>query len=305
MNIKDLKYIVAIAEHQHFGKAADAANVSQPTLSGQVKKLEERLGVTIFERSTRGVSTTPIGETIVAKARQIVENVQEIELIASTQSDVLSGALSVGLIPTVAPFLVPHFLIQTLNIFPELKLAILEDQTDNLLQMLENFQIDAAILATDTPSDQFEEIALYQEEFFLLCSKSHPFSKQTNVQMSDIAPIDLLLLSEGHCLRDQTLELCNMNDRNECGPADLRAASLQTLIELVRAGRGYTLLPQLAALPISKRSDLLHLCRIEPRPSRDLRLVFRKSYPRKSSLEALAATIKSSKDLSKALMTQI
>ncbi len=301
MNLKDLKYLIAVADEQHFGRAANVACVSQPTLSGQIKKLEKRLGVMIFERSTRGVKVTPTGQLIITKARHIIEHAQEIENIASTQSSAMTGPLSLGLIPTIAPYLVPHFLNQTLSAFPELEMSINEDFTDNLLDMLDDFQIDAAILATDTPVDRFIEIPLYDEEFFLVCQQQHPLASVGTVQAADIVPADLLLLSEGHCLRDQTLELCRLNDTAHKGPLDLRAASLQTLIELVRAGRGYTLLPKLAALPISSRSDLLHLVQIEPRPKRHVRLVFRKSFPRESSLKIFATSIRSSQSLTEAL----
>lgn len=305
MNINDLKYLVAVADHRHFGRAANAACVSQPTLSGQIKKLEERLGVMIFERSTRGVQVTSAGEQIIKKARHIMEDVQEIETIASAQNGVMSGPLTLGLIPTIAPYLLPHFLNRTLEAYPDLTLTVQEDFTDNLLDMLEDFKIDAAILATDTPSDRFEEIPLYHEEFFLACRSGHPLSSKPHVDMETIAPADLLLLSEGHCLRDQTLELCKISERQDSGPVDLRAASLQTLVELVRAGRGYTLLPKLAAVPISARSDKLHLVQIKPAPSRHVRLVFRKSFSRKVSMAELAKSLQNSRTLATALQAPL
>ncbi|MGJ8562513.1 MAG: LysR substrate-binding domain-containing protein [Alphaproteobacteria bacterium] len=301
MNINDLKYLVAVADHRHFGRAANAACVSQPTLSGQIKKLEDRLGVIIFERSTRGVKITPAGELIVNKARLVMEQVTGIETIASAQNGVMSGPLSLGLIPTIAPYLLPHFLNQTLAAYPDLTLSIHEDFTDNLLGMLEDFKIDAAILATETSQDQFEEIPLYEEEFYLVCQKGHALSAKKTVAMTTIAPADLLLLSEGHCLRDQTLELCQLSETNSGSPVDLRAASLQTLVELVRAGRGYTLVPKLAALPMSERSERLHLVQITPRPSRQIRLVCRKSFSRKTTLAALADRLKQSQSLHTAL----
>jgi len=297
INLKDLKYLVAVADYQHFGKAANAAFVSQPTLSGQIKKLEERLQVKIFERTTRGVHITPIGQKIIAEARQIADHVQNIENYAAAQSDILFGELKLGIIPTIAPYLVPHFLTQALTDHPELNLSIHEDKTETLYTMLSDFQLDVAIVATDIPSEHFEEIILYDEEFLLACPKTHPLSKLDCVDARDICPEELLLLPEGHCLRDQTLEICELSKEVALGQADLRAAGLQTVIELVRAGKGYTFLPQLAACNMIGPSDMMSIRPFSPKPSRKVRMVFRKSFPRIPCLKALADLIMSSESL--------
>ncbi|MBL4852701.1 MAG: LysR family transcriptional regulator [Robiginitomaculum sp.] len=306
MNLKDLKYLVAVADHLHFGKAADAVFISQPTLSGQIKKLEEQLQVTIFERTTRGVNITGIGEKIIAEARQIMTHAQNIENLASAQSDILCGELKLGIIPTIAPYLVPHFLSQTLTDHPKLTLSLHEDKTETLYAMLANFTIDAAIIATEIPPGNIEEIELYSEEFLLLCPATHPLSsKKTRIEAHDISPEDLLLLPEGHCLRDQTLELCKLNNEAVSGQVDLRDAGLQTVIELVRADRGYTFLPKLAASNLNDQAGPTSLKRFSPKPTRTVRMIFRKSFPRKLCLEALSKLISTSPSLGKDLALQL
>ncbi len=297
MNLKDLKYLVAVADHQHFGKAADAVFISQPTLSGQIKKLEERLQVTIFERTTRGVNITPIGAKIIAEARQIMAHAQNIENLAAAQSDILCGEVKLGIIPTIAPYLVPHFLAQALADHPKLALSLHEDKTEALYEMLANFTIDAAIIATEIPPENIEEIELYREEFLLLCPQGHPLSRKSSIEAHDINPEDLLLLPDGHCLRDQTLELCKLNNDAVSGQADLRDAGLQTVIELVRAGRGYTFLPKLATGALNDQTGSTFLRHFSPKPQRVVRIIFRKSFPRKSCLAALAKLISSAPSL--------
>jgi len=193
MNLKDLKYLVAVADHLHFSKAADAVFISQPTLSGQIKKLEQRLQVTIFERTTRGVSITPIGEKIIAEARQTMAHAKNIENLAANQSGILCGELKLGIIPTIAPYLVPHFLSQALADYPELNLSLHEDKTETLYAMLDNFTIDAAITATEIPPANIEEIKLYRESFLLLCPTTHPLSNKSCIEAQDINPEDILL----------------------------------------------------------------------------------------------------------------
>ncbi len=305
MNLKDLKYLVAVADHQHFGKAADAVFISQPTLSGQIKKLEEQLQITIFERTTRGVNITAIGEKIIGEARQIMAHAQNIENLAAAQSDILCGELKLGIIPTIAPYLVPHFLTRTLTDHPKLALSLHEDKTDALYAMLANFTIDAAITATEIPPENIDEIKLYNEEFLFLCPATHPLSKKPRIVAHDINPEELLLLPEGHCLRDQTLELCQLSNEAVSGQADLSDAGLQTVIELVRAGRGYTFLPKLAASTLNDQTGLVSLKRFSPKPTRTVRMVFRKSFPRKLCLEALAKIISTAPNLGQALTSRL
>ncbi|MBL1430490.1 MAG: LysR family transcriptional regulator [Robiginitomaculum sp.] len=305
MNLRDLKYLVAVADHLHFGKAADAVFISQPTLSGQIKKLEERLQVTIFERTTRGVNITPIGEKIIAEARQTMAHAQNIENLAANQSGVLCGELRLGIIPTIAPYLVPHFLSQALADYPKLTLSLHEDKTETLYAMLDNFTIDAAIIATEIPPENIEEIELYRESFLLLCPTTHPLSNKSCIEAQDINPKDLLLLPEGHCLRDQTLELCKLSNEELSGQADLRDAGLQTVIELVRGGRGYTFLPKLATNNLNDQTGSVALKRFSPKPERVVRLIFRKSFPRKSCLKALAKLISSAPSLAKDLASKL
>ncbi len=282
--------MVAVADHRHFGRAANAVFVSQPTLSGQIKKLEERLGLKIFERTTRGVSITPIGEQIIAEARCAIKHSQNIENLAAAQSETLSGEIRLGIIPTISPYLVPYFLTEAINSYPDMSLSLHEDKTETLLAMLEASNIDAAIIATDELAENLQEIELYSEEFLFLCPAGHDLAKKPEIVANDIIAEELLLLPEGHCLRDQTLELCHIDSRVASKQLDLTDAGLQTVIELVRTGKGYSFLPKLAAIQLGKTDNLL-VKQFLPKPERLVRMVFRKSFPRKSCLHALSGLI--------------
>jgi LysR family hydrogen peroxide-inducible transcriptional activator len=290
MNLRDIKYILAVAETRHFGKAAERCFVSQPTLSGQIKKLEDHLGVVIFERTNRSVEVTPIGAEILGHARILVEQADAIEQVARAHQDPLAGPLRVGAIPTLSPYLMPLVLVPLKRRCPQLKLVLFEETTEALLRRLDQHELDAALLATPTANPDLTSIPLFDEPFWLAHPRTHPLYEKDDITHEDLESIDLLLLSEGHCLSHQVMEVCKLADRPRTGEmADLRAASLETLLQLVGAGFGCTLVPALAIRGswmtdsgiIARRLDL-------PDAKRRISLVFRRSFPRRAALETFA-----------------
>ena len=293
MNLRDLKYIIAVAETHHFGKAAERCFVSQPTLSGQIKKLEDELGVVIFERSNRSVDITPLGQEIVVHARQIIEQAEVIQRLALAHQDPLSGPLRVGAIPTLSPFLMPLILIPLRKQHPQLKLVLSEEMTEVLLERLHKHEIDTAILATPVDDPNLETLPLYDEPFWVAYPRQHPFYNKDKITLNDLKNENLLLLAEGHCLADQAMEVCHLKERKSQGDmADLRATSLETLIQLVRANFGITLLPALAMRGSwSTGSGIVAQPLTIANASRRVSLVFRRSFPRRPALDALAQVI--------------
>lgn len=290
MNLRDLTYIIAVAETRHFGRAAERCYVSQPTLSGQIKKLEDDLGVVIFERTNRSVEVTPVGEAILLHARQIMEQADAIRQLALTQQDPLAGPLRIGAIPTLSPYLMPLILVPLKNQHPQLKLVLSEEMTDILLGRLHNHEIDAALLATPVDNHDLENIPLFDEPFWLAHPRDHAFYNQDEITRKDLENTDLLLLSDGHCLAQQAMEVCHLKERNTQGEmADLRAASLETLLQLVGAGFGSTLVPALAIGGSWTTGSGIVTRKLEfPDASRRVSLVFRHSFPRKQALRAFA-----------------
>lgn len=293
MNLRDLKYVIAVAETHHFGKAAERCYVSQPTLSGQIKKLEEELGVAIFERTNRSVEITPVGEAIVAHARQMMEQAGAIEQLARAHQDPLAGPLRIGAIPTISPYLMPLILIPLKKQLPQMKLILSEELTDVLLERLHNHEIDAALLATTVEEQEFESIPLFDEPFWIAYPRKHSFYAKDKITLRDLDKENLLLLAEGHCLAKQAMDVCHIKERQTQGDmTDLRAASLETLIQLVGAGFGVTLVPALAM-----RGSWTTGSGVVAQPlaiadaSRRVSLVYRHSFPRRAALQAFTEII--------------
>ena len=293
MNLRDLNYIIAVAETQHFGKAAERCYVSQPTLSGQIKKLEAELGVVIFERTNRSVEVTPIGEAILQHARQIMEQADAIRQLALAHQDPLAGPLRIGAIPTLSPYLMPLILIPLKQQHPQLKLVLSEEMTDILLARLHNHEIDAALLGTPVEEPDLAELPLFDEPFWLAHPRDHSFYNKEEISRTDLEETELLLLSDGHCLAKQAMEVCHLKERKEQGEmADLRAASLETLLQLVGAGFGSTLVPALAIGGSWATGSGIITRKLELKDAfRQVSLVFRRSYPRKQALQAFAKIV--------------
>ncbi|HKK06718.1 MAG TPA: LysR substrate-binding domain-containing protein [Gammaproteobacteria bacterium] len=293
MNLRDLQYVIAVADTRHFGRAAERCFVSQPTLSGQIKKLEEELGVSLFERTSRSVEITPIGEAILAHARQLMEQVDAIEQLAQAHQDPLAGPLRIGTIPTLSPYLMPLILIPLKERHPQMRLVLSEELTDTLLERLRNHEIDAALLATPVEESDLEAIALFDEPFWIAYPRAHPFNTKEEITQADLDEAELLLLAEGHCLAQQAMKVCHMTERRAQGEmADLRAASLETLLQLVGAGFGCTLVPALAMRgPWTTDSGIVARPLSVPNAYRRVSLVFRRSFPRRAALDAFVDII--------------
>ena len=293
MNIRDLKYIIAVAETQHFGKAAERCFVSQPTLSGQIKKLEDELGISIFERTRRSVKITPVGESILSHARQIMEQVDAIEQLALASRDPFAGPLRIGVIPTLSPYLMPLVMKPLQTKYPQMKLVLSEELTDILLARLRNHEIDAALLATPVDDPGLSTMPLFDEPFWVAYPRKHAFYHKEKITLRDLDKENLLLLSEGHCLAKQAMDVCRIKDREHQGElSDLRAASLETLIQFVRAGVGVTLVPALAMQGSwATGSGVVAQPLTINDASRRISLVYRQSYPRIAALQAYTEII--------------
>lgn len=294
MNLRDLSYIIAVAETRHFGRAAERCFVSQPTLSGQVKKLEEELGVTIFERSNRSVEITPVGEEILHHARRLMEETDAIEQVARAAQDPLAGPLRIGVIPTLSPYLMPQLLTPLRAHCPQLRLVLHEEITDALLLRLRRHELDALLLATPAEDADLAQIPLFDEPFWLAHPRDHQLQAKAQISDADLESADLLLLAEGHCLSRQIMDVCRLAERPRArDSADLSAASLETLRHLVRSGFGCTLVPALA-LDSGWRNTPgiavrpLHL----PDAQRRISLVHRRSFPRAEALLTFAGVLR-------------
>lgn len=290
MNLRDLRYVAALAEHGHFGRAAEACHVSQPTLSAQIAKLEAELGVTVFERTGKSVRLTPVGEQILDRAKQAVAAADEIASLARASRDPLAGPIRLGMIPTLAPYLVPHMLPLARKSMPSAPLVLVEELTSRILIMLTDGTLDAAVLATSTEDDRLIEVPLFTEPFLLALSPDHVLAKRRRLTTADIDTRELLLLTDGHCLRDQALDLCN--GKPGLASTDLRAASLETLLHLTAAGYGVTLVPLLAWQARGAQDARLIGRSLQPSAARDIRLVQRRHYPRAAAIERLGEVIR-------------
>jgi LysR family hydrogen peroxide-inducible transcriptional activator len=296
MNLRDLRYVISVAELGHFGRAAQACHVSQPTLSGQILKLEEELGVTIFERVGKQVRLTPVGEEILAHARRAVSAANDIATAARASRDPLAGPIRLGVIPTLAPYLMPYVLPRAAEELPKAPLMLLEDLTGHVLPPLQDGGLDAALIATDPGNEKLAEIPLFDEPFWLVMPVDDPLAKLKEVDLSTIDAERLLLLTDGHCLRDQALDLCGrQSSAIGSGAADVRAVSLETLVHLTAAKYGVTLVPRLAVANWTGLSDRLVARPLKgTKASRRVRLVYRRDMPRRKAMEALAQVVRNS-----------
>lgn len=290
MNLKDLKYLVALADTGHFGKAAARTFVSQPTLSAQLKKLEEFLGVKLVERQPKNVQLTEVGKQVVIRARRMLEDGDEIVALARSNTDPLAGKLKVALIPTIGPYLLPRIMPKIRKALPHLGLMLYEHQTEPLLKRLRDGEIDLGIIALPFAQDGLESQELYEEAFTLALPTSHPLAERTTIKLADLKGHTLLLLEDGHCLRDQALEVCSRVDVREA--EDFRATSLETLRQMVIAGLGITLLPELAVdAPFGSQRGLTVRQFVKPAPSRTVGAVWRKSSTRTAAIRELCKVV--------------
>lgn len=287
MNLKDLKYLVALGEHQHFGKAATACFVSQPALSMQIKKLEETLGVQLLERTNKSVMLTESGINIIQYAKQVLSQVDEIHEIAKSSKDPYAGELKIGIFPTLAPYLLPHIMPGLSKKFPKLSFYLIEQQSKVLLEQLKNGELHAIFLALPIADTNLQVQPLFSEEFFLCASNQHALANKKNIQEKDLNEQDILLLEEGHCLRDQALSYCHRIQAKET--QSFRATSLETLRHMVSAQVGVTLVPKLAC---TENASLVYIPFKESKPTRSIGLVWRTSTAKQLLLGEVGDCIK-------------
>lgn len=304
MNLQELRYLVAVAEHRHFGRAAEACNVSQPTLSSQIRKLETELGVTLLERTNKRVDVTPVGSQILAHARRALAEAGQMEAVARAAKDPLVGPLKLGVIPTLAPYLMPILLKPLRQAYPGLTIELWEDQTRALIDGLRNHRLDAALLATAPDAPEITEIALFDEPLLAALPLDHPRARSRMVSEESLAD-EMLVLADGHCLANHALAACGKAASTRTGQPSMRgalpaqrsalqnsmqAATLETLVNLVAAGYGVTLIPALAAGSLAQRGIALRP--LAGQSSRTIRLASRPGFPRPQALRALEKTIR-------------
>lgn len=289
MNLRDLRYLVAVADHRHFGRAAEACFVSQPTLSTQIKKLEEELGVELVERNPRRIMLTAVGEQVVERAREVLREADGITEIARRAADPAGGTLRLGIFPTLGPYLLPHVVPEVRRRFPNLELLLVEEKTEDILEQLRTGGLDAAILALPVPDEQLHEEVLFEEAFVLAVPADHHLADRDGpVHAGVLAGESVLLLDEGHCLREQALSVCSMAGADE--RSGFRATSLETLRQMVAAGVGVTLLPQLAVSPpVPTSRDVVLLPFSPPVPTRRIGMLWRRTSAARTFLPQLAA----------------
>ena len=300
MTLTELRYIVTLAQEQHFGRAADRCYVSQPTLSIAVKKLEDELGIALFERTKSRVQPTPLGEQIVAQANLVLEQTAAIKDLADAGKDQLSSPLSVGAIFTIGPYLLPKFIPHLQQLAHKMPLYVEEGYTHNLRKKLRNGELDVIIVALPFVEPDVVTQVLYDEPFVVLMPKDHPLAAKDAVDQADLSHEQLLMLGEGHCFRDQVLTTCpsvqhgaeaSANSSNVRTAAE--GSSLETLRHMVASGLGLTILPASAAESSLYSSDVLVTRPFaEPSPSRTVALAWRASFPRHKAIDALRAAIK-------------
>ncbi|NVJ64933.1 MAG: hydrogen peroxide-inducible genes activator [Gammaproteobacteria bacterium] len=289
MTLTEFRYIVAVAREQHFGRAAEACFVSQPTLSVGVKKLEEQLGVVIFERSKSDVKVTPQGQKIVEQAQRILEQVDQLKQEATQNSDQLEGPLKIGAIFTIGPYLFPSLVPELRRLAPKMPLHIDEDYTHNLKTKLRNGELDAIFVALPFDEAEIDTIPLYEEEFQALLPPKHPWVKKDNMHLADIADEVMIMLGAGHCFRDQVLEACPQCRDNSLNPQKdwITGSSLETIRHMVASGLGVSVVPASAAEFQNEKLGLVVKSFSDPVPSRKVALAFRRSFPRKDALEII------------------
>jgi len=294
MTLTELRYIVAVARERHFGRAAEACFVSQPTLSVAIKKLEEELDCKVFERGGSEVSVTPLGEEIVRQAQQVIEQAQGIKEIAKRGKDPLSGPLRLGVIYTIGPYLLPDLVRQAIELTPQMPLMLQENFTAKLLDMLRTGDLDCAIMAEPFPDTGLAVAPLYDEPFVVAVPKNHPLASRHSIPAEELKRETMLLLGTGHCFRDHVLEVCPEYARFSSDAEGIRksfeGSSLETIKYMVASGMGITVVPQLS-VPSEPQRHLAFVPFAEPVPTRRVVLAWRRSFTRYEAIAALRNAI--------------
>lgn len=285
MNLRDLQYLVAVAEHKNFSKAAEHCAISQPTLSNQIKKLEAYLNIQIFERDPHLIRVTPVGSNIITIARSITENAERIREIARYSARTYVNKIIMGGFPTLANYVFPEYVFRLKQHFSDLKLQLIEEKTDDLIQLLTTRKIDVALLALPIADESLEGVALFEDPFYVAVPDDHAFANRSSIAVDELASQPLLLLDEGHCLRSQILKLCSPKKVND---DDFRAASLETLRVMVKHGLGITLMPSVA---VSEGEQDIRYVPLTCNTSRTIGLFWHKTHERADYFRMLAGVI--------------
>jgi LysR family transcriptional regulator, hydrogen peroxide-inducible genes activator len=291
MTITQLKYVLAVAEHKNFTLAAEKCFVTQPTLSMQIQKIEEELNILIFDRTKKPIQLTEIGQKIVNQAKNIVNEADRIQDIVEQQKGFIGGEFRLGIIPTIMPTLLPMFLNNFIKKYPKVKLVIEELNTEEIITKLNNGHLDAAIAATPLMEEKIKEIVLYFEPFVAYIPESHHHFEKEEIEIEDLNLDEILLLQDGHCFRDGILNLCKNKNKGDSNHFQIESGSFETLIKLADEGLGTTLLPYLHTLDLkdSDKKKLRHF--VEPKPAREISLIFPKSELKIHIIDALRSTI--------------
>ncbi|MDE2611955.1 MAG: LysR family transcriptional regulator [Burkholderiales bacterium] len=290
MTLTELKYVVAVARERHFGRAAEACFVSQPTLSVAIKKLEEELDVKLFERGTTEVAVTPLGEQIVRQAQQVLEQAAAIKEIAKLGKDPVTGPLRLGIIYTIGPYLLPDLVRQAIERVPQMPLMLQENFTTRLLEMLRTGELDCAILAEPFPDTGLAVAPLYDEPFMAAVPAQHPLARRKSVSAEELKNETMLLLGTGHCFRDHVLEVCpeyaHFSSDAEGIRKSFEGSSLETIKYMVASGMGVTVVPQLS-VPKEPQPHVRYVKFVPPPPTRRVVLAWRRTFPRYEAIAAL------------------
>ena len=295
ITLRQLRYLSALAKHGHFGRAAEACSVTQPALSMQIRDLERTLGVAVVERRPGDVMLTDVGREIARRGEEVLTASRDLVDFARHRSGVLTGRLTLGVIPSLAPYLLPRILPSLQGRFPELQLELRETQTRQLIEDIKSGALDAAMLALPVAESDIDTIALFEDLFLLAVPASDPRQERARVAAEDIDQSRLILLEDGHCLRDQALAFCATATRVRSGAGTVfGASSLNTVMQMVAGGYGVTLIPQIAA-DVERRDARVKFLRLEnPQPGRRIGLAFRRTSPRKADFAALGEVVKES-----------
>jgi LysR family transcriptional regulator, hydrogen peroxide-inducible genes activator len=298
ITLRQLRYLSALAKHGHFGRAAEACAVTQPALSMQIRDLERTLGVAVVERRPGDVMLTDTGREIARRGEEVLAASRDLVDFAKHRGGLLMGRLMLGVIPSLAPYLLPRILPLLQTRFPELQLELRETQTSQLLEDIKSGALDAAMLALPVREADIDTIALFEDLFLLAVPSGDPRPATARVAAEDIDQSRLILLEDGHCLRDQALAFCATAARGRAGGMAFGASSLTTVMQMVANGYGVTLIPQIAA-DVERRDARVKFLRLQnPEPGRSIGLVFRHTSPRKADFAALGKVVKESLDVS-------
>lgn len=292
MTLQQLEYILAVDTHRHFARAAEHCNVTQPTLSAMIQKLEDELEIKIFDRNTQPVSPTPIGKRVIEQAKTVVQQSHRIKDIVAEAQNTMQGIFKLAVLPTIAPYLLPRFFQKFMAKYPQLDIRVMEMKTHQAILALKNGDIDAAIIANETQDEMFNCENLYYEEFFVYISKSEKLFSKERIKTADITGERLWLLDEGHCFRDQLIKFCQL-EKVKLNQMAYSLGSMETFMRMVENGKGITFIPRLAIIQFSDEQKELVRPFAIPTPTRPINIITTKSFIRHSVLEAIKEEVKS------------